>query len=172
MPTDKISFMKAELRPSRDLITPPVPIVPFADWDYYYTTQPLGWRANAAVAGMPAAVTVPIGFVTDLASIPPIFWSALPPAARYSYPAIIHDYLYWFQLCERKDADAVFKAAMEDMKVPTAKIMIIYDAVRTAGGSAWDKNARLREAGEKRILRKYPSDPLMTWERWKTQDVF
>ena len=34
------------------------------------------------------------GFVTDLASTPQILWSMLPRAAAYSYPAIIHDYLY------------------------------------------------------------------------------
>jgi Protein of unknown function (DUF1353) len=172
MAADKISFMQVALRPPRDLISPPVPIVPFADWDYYYTTKPLEWRAGPGVAATPAEVTVPCGFVTDLASIPSAFWSELPPAARYSYPAIIHDYLYWFQPCERPEADAVFKAAMEDMRVSSMKILIIYNAVRAGGSGAWDRNARLREAGEKRVLKKYPSDPLTTWEIWKTQDVF
>jgi hypothetical protein len=172
MAIDKISFMKLELRPSRDIITPPPPIVPFADWDYYYTTQPLGWRANPPVEGMPASVTVPTGFVTDLASIPAIFWSLLPPGARYSYPAIIHDYLYWFQPCKRAQADAVFKAAMEDMRVPPAKIAVIYNAVHLAGQPAWENNKTLREAGEKRVLKIYPTDALTSWTVWKSRDVF
>lgn len=163
---DKVSFMQVALRPSRDIVST-VPIVPFANWDYYYTYKPLEWHANAGVDIHPADVIVPEGFVTDLASIPPAFWSELPPAARYSYPAILHDYLYWFQPCERKNADEVFKAAMEDMEVSSAKIFVIYSAVRAAGGVAWDANARARAAGEIRIIKKFPTDPKSTWDQWK-----
>ena len=173
MAIDKVSFMKAALAPHKDLVSSPVPIVPFADWDYYYTTKPLEWRANADAQLAPARVTVPAGFVTDLASIPAAFWSLLPPAARYSYPAIIHDYLYWYQPCTRAEADGVLRAAMGDMEVSSPKILIIYNAVRVGGGSAWDNNARLRQAGEKQVLKKSPSEMLTTWAIWKNQpDVF
>jgi hypothetical protein len=167
MATDKITFMKAALAAHKDLVSPPVPIVPFADWDYYYTMKPLQWSANAGVATTPASVTVPTGFVTDLASIPAVFWSELPPTARYSYPAIIHDYLYWFQPCTREEADAVLEAAMRDMEVPSVKIELIHGAVRLAGGRAWDSNAQSRRAGEKRILNFFPSDAKITWGEWK-----
>jgi hypothetical protein len=172
MATDKISFMKAVLAPHKDLVSPPVPIVPFADWDYYYTKERLDWRAKAGVHMTPAQVSVPAGFVTDLASIPTVLWSELPPAARYSYAAIIHDYLYWFQPCSREEADAVLKAAMEDMKVSAPKILIIYNAVRVAGGGAWNKNEQLRKAGQRRVLKKFPSEMLTTWDDWKDRDVF
>lgn len=178
MVADKKSFMRAALDPQKDpvpkdVLSPPVAIVPFADWDYYYTKEPLKWRAKAGVAMTPPLVTVPTGFVTDLASIPAAFWAALPPAARYSYPAIIHDYLYWFQPCTRAQADAVFQSAMEDLHVPSAKILIIYDAVRLGGGSAWDNNTQARQTGEKRIIKKFPSDVLTTWKEWKDRaDVF
>ncbi|CAN7610362.1 DUF1353 domain-containing protein [Bradyrhizobium sp. LjRoot220] len=164
--------MKAALAPHKDLVSSPVPIVPFADWDFYYTTKPLEWRAKAGAQGTPAQVTVPAGFVTDLASIPVAFWSVLPPAARYSYPAIIHDYLYWFQPCSRAEADAVFEAAMADLLVSSAKIAIIYNAVRLEGNGAWDSNAELRQAGQRRILKKVPSKATTTWDVWKTLDVF
>ncbi|AEH85025.1 MULTISPECIES: DUF1353 domain-containing protein [Mesorhizobium] len=166
---DKKSFMKIALTPTRDIISPPVPIVPFADWDYYYTTKSLEWRADKGIAMEPVAVSVPAGFVTDLASIPPEFWSGLPPAARYSYPAIVHDYLYWFQPCKREEADGVLKAAMADMKVSSATAFIIYQAVRLGGGRAWDANATMRDAGERRVLCKYPSDVATTWNQWKQQ---
>lgn len=173
MTPDKVSFMKAALGPHKELLSAPVPIVPFADWDYYYTTKPLEWRANAGAEVTPAQVTVPTGFVTDLASIPAAFWIELPPAARYSYPAIIHDYLYWFQPCERAEADAVLESAMGDMQVSSAKILIIYNAVRVGGSGAWENNAQLREAGQKRVLTKFPSEVLTTWDDWKKRsDVF
>jgi hypothetical protein len=60
---DKISFMQAALRPPRDIVSPPAPIVPFADWDYYYTKEAIEWRANNDVGD--GEVTVPRGFVTD-----------------------------------------------------------------------------------------------------------
>lgn len=167
MATDKISFMQIALRPPRDLISPPVPIVPFADWDYYYTTKPLKWRANDGVASNPAEVTVPTGFVTDLASIPTVFWSELPPTARYSYPAIIHDYLYWFQPCTREEADAILEAAMKDMDVSSVKIELIHGAVRLGGGRAWAKNTESRRAGEKRVLKDFPTEARTTWDEWK-----
>lgn len=170
---DKKSFMKAALRDAKEIVSPPVPIVPFADWDYYYTRDTLRWRANAPIAGAISEVEVPVGFVTDLASIPSEFWSVLPPTARYSYPAIIHDYLYWFQPCERAQADAVFKAAMEDLQVATTKIVVIFNAVRLAGGSSWSANSAARLGGERRILKKYPTDVRTTWSDWREQpDVF
>jgi Protein of unknown function (DUF1353) len=173
MVTDKKSFMKAALGPHKDVLSAPAAIVPFADWDYYYIRDTIEWHAKAGVAMTPAHVIVPIGFVTDLASIPAALWGMLPPAARYSYPAIIHDYLYWFQPCTRAEADAVFQSVMGDLLVPSAKITIIYDAVRLGGGSAWDSNTQARARGENRILKKFPTDVLITWDQWKVRvDVY
>ncbi|WP_348235539.1 DUF1353 domain-containing protein, partial [Salmonella enterica] len=39
-------------------------------------------------------IEVAVGFVTDLASVPGIFWSLLAADAEYAKAAIIHDYLY------------------------------------------------------------------------------
>ena len=173
MGTKLKSFMQIALARTRYIGTPPPPIVPFADWDYYYLFKDLEWKSDAPVEGAVNEVKVPAGFVTDLASIPDELWSVLPPAARYSYPAIVHDYLYWFQTCERVQADTVFKAAMEDLKVTAGKIMVIYNAVRLAGGTSWDANAKAKAIGERRVLKKYPPDVLTTWTIWKQQpDVF
>src|SRR5262245_55189884 len=67
----------------------------FAD-PIYFLIKPITWKPNPGQETF-QAVTVPVGFVTDFASIPRIFWSALPPDGRYTYPAIVHDYLYWTQ---------------------------------------------------------------------------
>ncbi len=50
-------------------------------------------------------ITVPIHFVTDLASIPAIFFQILPPDGPYTFPAIVHDWLYWHQAGTRDEAD-------------------------------------------------------------------
>ncbi|WP_179298206.1 DUF1353 domain-containing protein [Mesorhizobium carmichaelinearum] len=142
----------------------------FSDWNYYYTKDIVGWRSDTSPA---RTVSVPVGFVTDLASTPSLLWTFLPKTAEYSYPAIIHDYLYWFQPCERKDADDVLKSAMEDLDVATAKIVAVYGGVRAGGESAWEANAAARAKGEKRVLKKFPTDMKTSWEEWKKRpDVF
>jgi hypothetical protein len=139
----------------------------------WFLTKPIEWYPNA---GGPqySPVSVPVGFVTDFASIPRIFWSLLPPDGSYTYAAILHDYLYWVQDRPRETADEILKIAMQDLKIDTATVFAIYQAVRLAGQSAWDENTQARIAGEKKVLKKFPDDdPTMTWREWKKrEDVF
>lgn len=132
----------------------------------YFLTAPISWTPNPGQERY-TAVTVPKGFVTDLASIPRIFFSALRPDGEYAYAAVIHDYLYWTQTRSRDEADAILKRAMEDFEVGTVKAGAIYTAVRVGGKAAWNGNAEKKAQGEKRILAKFPQDPRITWEDWK-----
>lgn len=131
----------------------------------YFLLKEITWKPNPGQPG--TAITVPIGFVTDFASVPRVFWSLLPPDGLYTYAAIIHDYLYWEQSIDRSEADQVFQFAMEDFKVPAPTIWAIYQAVRAGGYAAWSDNAARKAAGERRILRKYPTDPTVRWSDWK-----
>lgn len=131
----------------------------------YYLDKPIQWKPGPGQSG--PSVTVPAGFVTDLASIPRIFWSRLPTDGVYTFPAIVHDYMYWTQTHPRDVADEVFRQGMDDMKVPAVDAWAIHAAVRLGGGSAWDSNARLKVAGERRLLVKFPDDPTTTWADWK-----
>src|SRR5262245_10592244 len=101
----------------------------------YYLLKPTTWLPDKGQEHL-KSVNVPIGFVTDFASIPRIFWSVLPPDGKYTHPAIVHDYLYWTQTGSRKDADEIFKIMMEDFSVNGVIVGPIYSAVRTFGGSA------------------------------------
>lgn len=154
-------------------LAPPQQLLPFKDWDYYYTMGSSSrWAPNPGQTYK--FVKVPSGFVTDLTSVPPWLWSTgIRPEGSYAYAAIIHDYLYWMQERPREEADKIFLFAMEDSKVDQALRNHIYNAVRLAGGSAWSKNAALKAAGEKRFLRRYPTDFTTTWKEWKSKpDVF
>jgi hypothetical protein len=169
---DKREFMRLALSRSKRFGAPS-PIVPFADWDYYYLLTDLQWTPDVIRPGLPNRVDVPRGFVTDLASIPRIFWSALPPASSYTYPAIVHDYLYWYQPCERAEADDAFRVAMTELNVAPTKVAAIYNAVRSLGATSWENNASARDKGEHRLLIKYPTDVKTTWSDWKAKpDVF
>jgi hypothetical protein len=56
---------------------------------------------------------------------------------------------------------------MIDSKVDSKTLQTIYVAVRKFGQSAWNKNARLKQAGERRFLIKYPPNELISWEEWR-----
>ena len=132
----------------------------------YFLTAPISWTPHPGQERY-AAVTVPKGFVTDFASIPRAFWSALRPDGEYAYAAVIHDYLYWTQTRSRDEADGIFKMAMEDFDVGTVTIETIYGAVRLGGKGAWNGNAKKKAQGEQRILKRFPQDPRTKWEDWK-----
>lgn len=78
-------------------------------------------------------ISVPAGFVTDLATVPRIFWTLLPPDGKYAKAAIIHDYLYDNALRTKKEADLIFLDGMTVLGVPKWKRTIMYWAVRLFG---------------------------------------
>lgn len=85
-------------------------------------------------------IEVPKGFVTDLATIPRIFWSFDSPFdGKYMSSAILHDYLYACSLAHnRQEADRILYSAMlaEGSSKWTANKF--YFAVRIGGGSHYD----------------------------------
>ncbi|MHC2001797.1 DUF1353 domain-containing protein [Methylobacterium sp. CM6241] len=167
---DKINFLKIALA-TKDM-GEPAPLVPFSQWDYYYIDRPLKWQSNAS---SDLKIEIPKGFVTDLASIPQVFWSILPKTSSYTYPAIFHDYLYWFQPAEydRNRADSVFSEIMLEVGVNKITRKAIYESVRLLGGKSWDANKVARENGESRVLKRFPTKATISWQDWKLEpDVF
>ncbi|ELC4820982.1 DUF1353 domain-containing protein [Salmonella enterica] len=91
-------------------------------------------------------ISVPAGFVTDLATIPRIFWSVMPPDGKYAKAAIIHDYLYDNALRTKKEADLIFLDGMAVLGVPKWKRIVMYLAVRIFGRGNYSKDQQEREA--------------------------
>jgi len=83
-------------------------------------------------------INVPIGFITDLASIPRVFWSIFPPHGEYAKAAIIHDYLYENAINTKKYADDIFFEAMGVLGVCAWRKHLIYWAVRVFGRGRYD----------------------------------
>lgn len=88
-------------------------------------------------------VEVPVGYVTDFATIPQVFWSVIPPWGKYGKAAVIHDFLctdaYYYSMidgkkekvpCDRKTADDIFLEAMTVLEVDEVTRTIMYSAVR------------------------------------------
>jgi Protein of unknown function (DUF1353) len=147
-------------------------LTPFGDWDYYYLKGgTILWRPNQGQSFRP--VEVPDGFVSDLTSVPRLFWQILRPEGRYAYAAVVHDYLYWTQTRSKDEADLIFKTAMEDSNVDEKTSFAVYQAVNQLGQSAWDKNRQLKNSGERRVLKRFPDDFKVSWAEWKKNaDVF
>ncbi len=134
-----------------------------ADGKYWIVTEPLIYENPKTNQRF----EVPRGFVTDLASVPRLFWTAFPPCGKYTPAAVVHDYIYWYQPpdCDQKCADDLLLVAMEESHVSYASRIVIYAGVRAGGRSSWDENRRLRDGGAIRLVpEKYlPIGPYDTW---------
>ena len=91
-----------------------------------------GWILIESVEWPAPPVVVPVGYKTDLDSVPriPVFYSIFKNRTRYA--AVIHDYLYSVGN-DRKEADRIFLAAMEAEGVRRRYRLPIYCAVRFFG---------------------------------------
>lgn len=94
-------------------------------------------------------ITVPIGFLTDLASVPRLPFTWFLAGGRVPRPAVIHDYLYQkrgfdtssgFIPVTRQQADAVFFEAMKADPIDGSNFAtrwMIWGAVRLGGARGW-----------------------------------
>jgi hypothetical protein len=120
--------------------------------DLSYTTGPEG-----------DTITVPAGFVTDLASVPRIVWSFYPPDGPWVKAAVIHDFLYetkgtglWYSHrgnartvpYSRAEADHILKEGMADRGIGAWEQFVIWASVRIGGFAGWGKSDRRKAADE------------------------
>lgn len=85
------------------------------------------------------SVIVPVGFITDFATIPRYLWSILPPTGRYGKAAVVHDYLCTYKTVKtndgirkisRKEGDDIFLEAMGVSNVHPIVRYTMYAVVR------------------------------------------
>jgi hypothetical protein len=82
-------------------------------------------------------IEVVAGFLTDLGSVPQIFWNLIPPIGKPLRAYVLHDWLYAKQLFSRAKSDSVLLEAMGVCGVSWFKRWAIYSAVRVGGWLAW-----------------------------------
>lgn len=105
--------------------------------DYWLVTKAFTYYVDFETKKL--RVEIPLGFLTDGASVPKIFWNIIPPWGRYGQAAIVHDWL-----CEnlyfldennqkvpitRKRCDEILYEAMKVLGVPPSTAKMIYGAV-------------------------------------------
>ena len=152
----------------------PTILMPFACMKKFIVYKDIHWTPpEGADETFPRQITVPRGFITDLASVPPYFAWAVPPTGQHGHAAILHDWLYWDQSTSRKVADDIFKLVMEEQNVEPALRNTLWAAVRLFGQKPWaDWQTRHAENG-KMIIKTFPDDTSVTWADWqKNADHF
>lgn len=88
-------------------------------------------------------ITVPRGFLCDLASIPRVFQLLIPVNDVHREAATLHDWLYYKKgvigayTYSREQCDKLFLQAMKETGVPTWKRLAMFFAVRVGGYIAW-----------------------------------
>ena len=82
-------------------------------------------------------ITVPRGFLTDLASVPRLPVIYLLTGATGDEPAVIHDFLYTTKPCTRAQADAVFYEAAIACGMPRWRAWLMWAGIRAGGASHW-----------------------------------
>lgn len=83
-------------------------------------------------------ILVPKGYITDLTTVPRIFWVLFPPHGNYAKAAIIHDYLYSNALRTKKEADDIFLLGMEVLEVPYITRHILWWGAHIFGRGAYN----------------------------------
>lgn len=99
-------------------------------------------------------IKIPIGFTTDGASIPRLFWftTGTPFSPHYIRGAILHDYLYQTGVAGkagRKWADEIFYSCILADGASKYNSIKIYLALRLAGWIVWNRYRRLEKKSYK-----------------------
>ncbi|MFD2206651.1 DUF1353 domain-containing protein [Kiloniella antarctica] len=94
--------------------------------------------------GLRFSFTVPVGFETDLASIPRLLRGFIPQVGKHILPAIIHDWCYrdksmmWLN---KDDSDMLFRVGMEQAGVGRLRRTLMYSAVKYFGGWSYQSES-------------------------------
>lgn len=103
--------------------------------------QPNIWAVASPLVWQDAqgAIAVPVGFLTDLASIPDVLknipWLDVNGVSRS--PAVLHDWLYRTHQFSRADSDSMLRAALLSRGASKAQAWAFYTGVRIGGGGPY-----------------------------------
>ena len=129
-------------------------VSPLADGRTWYLRKEFGYDVGREGSG--ETISVPVGFLTDFASVPRPLWWLLPLWGRYGNAAVIHDYCYWEQHYTRKRTDMIFLEAMAVLKVGSITRHTMHLAVRLFGSIAWWNNRYRKRSGKSKIAKRLP----------------
>ena len=121
----------------------------FVDVRFLELRRPLAYVTDSGTR-----ITIPAGFVCDLASVPQALRSIAPPWQLSARPGVLHDYLYRRHArpaVVRELADDLFYGALRAEGVGRVRAWGMWAAVRAFGASSFRKRTvawrpRVRES--------------------------
>lgn len=120
--------------------------------DQWIVRRPLVWATRSDKLD---AITVPKGFVTDLASVPRFLRDrkAFDVNGASRRPAVLHDFLYATGLGGKDFADNLFRLALRAEGVGAVNAWLFYQAVHLFGSIPYAQHAarRAAEAAKKAV---------------------
>lgn len=135
-------------------------VSPLADGRSWVLREEFGYDVGEIGSG--DTIDVPVGFITDFASVPRPLWWLFPRWGRYGNAAVIHDFCYWEQSRSRKRADEIFLEAMGVLKVRICTRYILFWSVYVFGSLAWRSRRHLKKTGWTKIAIKTPEKSVET----------
>ncbi len=113
--------------------------------DQWIVRSPLVWATRDDKLD---AITVPKGFVTDLASVPRFLRDrkAFDVNGASRRPAVLHDYLYATGLGGKAFADSIFRLALRAEGVGAVNAWAFYQAVHWFGSGPYAEHTARRAA--------------------------
>lgn len=88
------------------------------------------------------SVVVPVGYRTDLASVPRPVWWLIPRDDEFARrPSVIHDFIYTHGTAKftKAEADQVFYDALLEEGMPKPLAWLMFAAVRIGGRGNWGR---------------------------------
>ena len=129
-------------------------VSPLADGKSWYLRESFGYSVGSE--NSEDLIDVPLGFMTDFASVPRPLWWIFPRWGRYGNAAVIHDYLYWIRIRSRKESDNIFLEAMRVLQVGFVTRTLLYLGVRIGGWAAWWGSKRRRSKDRDKVATRAP----------------
>lgn len=77
--------------------------------------------------------SVPVGFKTDLASIPAALRPFFSRTGKNRKPAVFHDHMYTVKFKTRQKCDEIFRQMLRDQGVGNFRAYLYYVGVRAGG---------------------------------------
>ncbi len=91
------------------------------------------YTITIVVKGITYNIDIPVGFFSDLASIPPKLRSLIPQMGIYNHAVIVHDICYDRQLYPRRTCDLIMNEIMKELGVKDRTRRLMYVGVRIGG---------------------------------------
>ena len=135
-------------------------VSPLADGKTWYLRDEFGYDVGRE--GSDNRIDVPVGFLTDFASVPRPLWWLFPRWGRYGNAAVLHDFLYCDQTRPRRAADRIFLEAMNVLGVRWLTRSTLFTAVRLFGWWRWWRKNSRRQAGQTQVAAEPPTKCLDT----------